>query len=72
MKERGFLYGESNKKRNGETHADFLVGLVLNSLGVALVTKASLGTSPISSIPYVLSLNFQDSLGMFTIFSAFC
>lgn len=68
MKERGFLYGESNKKRNGETHADFLVGLVLNSLGVALVTKASLGTSPISSIPYVLSLNFQDSLGMFTIF----
>lgn len=48
----------------------FLVGLALNSLGVALVTKASLGTSPISSIPsipYVLSLNFSASLGMFTI-----
>lgn len=27
----------------------FLVGLALNSLGVALVTKASLGTSPIST-----------------------
>lgn len=48
----------------------FLVGLALNSLGVALVTKASLGTYPISSIPsipYVLSLNFSASLGMFTI-----
>lgn len=45
----------------------FLVGLALNSLCVALVTKASLGTSPISSIPYVLSLNFSASLGMFTI-----
>ena len=68
MKERGFLYGESNKKEMGKRTLIFLIGLVLNSLGVALVTKASLGTSPISSIPYVLSLNFQDSLGMFTIF----
>lgn len=33
--------------------------------------KASLGTSPISSIPYVLSLNFPFTLGNFTIFSAF-
>ena len=36
----------------------FFIGLYINSLGVALITKASLGTSPISSIPYVLSLNF--------------
>ena len=35
--------------------------------GVSLVTKASLGTSPISSIPYVLSLNFPFTLGNFTI-----
>lgn len=34
----------------------FLIGLFINSLGVSLVTKANLGTSPISSIPYVLSL----------------
>jgi uncharacterized membrane protein YczE len=45
----------------------FIIGLFVNSLGVALITKASLGTSPISSIPYVLSLNFPLSLGMFTI-----
>ena len=39
-----------------------------NSLGVSLITKANLGTSPISSIPYVLSLNFPFTLGNFTIF----
>ena len=37
----------------------FLIGLFVNSLGVSLITKASLGTSPISSIPYVLSLKFS-------------
>ena len=50
----------------------FLVGLFVNSLGVSLITKANLGTSPISSIPYVLSLNFPFTLGNFTIlFSIF-
>lgn len=50
----------------------FLVGLFFSSMGVSLVTKASLGTSPISSIPYVLSLNFPFTLGNFTIlFSVF-
>ena len=38
----------------------FLIGLFINSLGVSLITKADLGTSPISSIPYVLSLNFPS------------
>lgn len=45
----------------------FLIGLFINSLGVSLITKANLGTSPISSIPYVLSLNFPLTLGNFTI-----
>ena len=45
----------------------FLIGLFINSMGVSLITKASLGTSPISSIPYVLSLNFPMTLGEFTI-----
>ena len=42
----------------------FLIGLFINSLGVSLITKANLGTSP---IPYVLSLNFPLTLGNFTI-----
>ena len=46
----------------------FFIGLYINSLGVAMITKAALGTSPISSIPYVLSLQFPFSLGEFTIF----
>ena len=48
----------------------FIIGLYINSFGVSLITKAALGTSPISSIPYVLSLNFPFTLGQFTIF--FC
>jgi len=46
----------------------FLIGLFINSLGVSLITKAALGTSPISSIPYVLSLIFPFTLGQFTIY----
>lgn len=45
----------------------FLIGLFINSLGVSMVTKADLGTSPISSIPYVLSLHFPMTIGQFTI-----
>ena len=46
----------------------FFIGLFINSLGVSLITKAALGTSPISSIPYVLCLSFPFTLGQFTIF----
>lgn len=50
----------------------FIVGLYFSSLGVSMITKANLGTSPISSIPYVLSLKFPFTLGQFTIlFSIF-
>lgn len=45
----------------------FLAGLFINSLGVSLITKSNLGTSPISSIPYVLSLHYIPTLGQFTI-----
>lgn len=45
----------------------FLVGLFINALGVSFVTKANLGISPISSIPYVLSLKLPLTLGNFTI-----
>jgi len=50
----------------------FLFGLFISSLGVSMITKADLGTSPISAIPYVLSLNFPWTLGGFTVaFSLF-
>lgn len=44
----------------------FTAGLLVNSFGVALITKATLGTSPISSIPYVLDLRFAPTFGQFT------
>lgn len=46
----------------------FLIGLFINSFGVSFITKASLGTSPISSIPYTLSIGFKPTLGMFTLY----
>ena len=44
-----------------------LVGLFVNGLGVSFITKAGLGPSPITSIPYTLSLGFTPTVGMFTL-----
>nr|MDE2518515.1 DUF6198 family protein [Methanocorpusculum sp.] len=42
-------------------------GLAVMALGVALSIKADLGTSPISSVPYVVSLISAISVGTATI-----
>lgn len=55
------------KKEIVKRYIIFIIGLFINSLGVSMITKANLGTSPISSIPYVLSLHFPLTLGQFTI-----
>ena len=44
----------------------FFAGVLINSFGVALITRAALGTSPISSLPYVLSFRFPVTLGQFS------
>ena len=46
----------------------FTIGLYLLSLGIVLIVQSSLGTTPISSINYVVSLNTPLSLGV----STFC
>lgn len=56
-----------SKKELFRRYVFFVAGLFVNSLGISLITKANLGTSPISSIPYTLSLGFPLSLGMFTL-----
>lgn len=38
----------------------FCLGLAINSFGIAFITKSALGTSQISSVPYVLSLRFDQ------------
>lgn len=45
----------------------FFVGVVLMSIGISLVIRANLGTSPISALPFVASLWFSPSIGFFTI-----
>lgn len=41
----------------------FLIGLTFMSLGIVLIIKSALGTSPISSVPYVLSLALPFTVG---------
>ena len=57
-----------DKKELLKRYIFFLLGLLVNSLGISFITKANLGTSPISSIPYTLSIGFAPSLGMFTLY----
>ena len=45
----------------------FILGLGLSGFGVAMTTQAGLGTTPISSLPYVLTFLMPLSLGMLTL-----
>ncbi|MGN1137722.1 MAG: YitT family protein [Oscillospiraceae bacterium] len=53
-------------KETVKRYVFFVVGLFVNAFGISFITKAGLGTSPISSLPYVLSLAFPPTLGIFT------
>lgn len=44
----------------------FIAGVILSALGISLITKAGLGTSPITSLAFVLTFIFPYSLGLFT------
>ena len=45
----------------------FIIGLAVAGFGVALSTRPGLGTSPITSLPYVTTFKFPWTLGMATI-----
>ena len=57
----------TNKTELIKRYIFLLVGLFVNGLGVSFITKAGRGTSPITSIPYTLSLGFTPTVGMFTL-----
>lgn len=62
------LYIWPMKSNLARRYVIFAAGLFCISMAIGFITKASLGTSPITSIPYSLSLVFpQLSLGNFTI-----
>ena len=50
----------------------FTLGILINSFGIALITKAAMGTSPISSVPYVLSFRFPLTFGQITFIMNTC
>lgn len=47
---------ERNLKDLAKRYALFLIGLFIAAMGVAFSTKAGLGTSPVASVPYSVSL----------------
>src|SRR5699024_12433229 len=49
----------------------FLLILFIMGMGISLVTLAHLGTTPITSPPYVLSLSLPISFGMLTMLANF-
>lgn len=53
------------KKELFRRYLIFTVALFFSAFGVSLVTKSYLGTSPISSIPYVMSLNTPLTMGTY-------
>ena len=55
-----------SKKELSKRYIFFIMGLFANAFGVSLITKAQLGTSPISSIPYTFSIGFPLTMGAFT------
>lgn len=57
-----------SRKELVKRYCIFIIGLILNSFGVAFVTNAELGTSPIAAIPYSLSMIITSlSLGTWVI-----
>lgn len=45
----------------------FIISLFINAFGIAFITKASLGTSPITSVTYVASMFTPLTMGQWTI-----
>lgn len=56
------------KKEIGKRYSLLILGIIFISFGIAIITKADLGTSPISAVPYSLSLIWTFfTLGNWTI-----
>ena len=48
-------------------YALFAIALFINAMGIAYITKAALGTSPITSVTYVASMFTPLTMGQWTI-----
>lgn len=62
---------EKRRKSKAELFRRYLVfgiSLLVIALGISIITRSDLGTSPITSVPYVASLNTPLSLGTYFFF----
>lgn len=62
---------EKRRKSNAELFRRYLIfgiSLLVIALGISIITRSDLGTSPITSVPYVVSLNTPLSLGTYFFF----
>lgn len=62
---------EKRRKSNAELFRRYLIfgiSLLVIALGISIITRSDLGTSPITSVPYVASLNTPLSLGTYFFF----
>ena len=55
--------GKMTGKDGVRRYSMFFAGVPICAAGIALITRAGLGTSPISSIPFVLSLITPPTMG---------
>ena len=55
-----------NFYKNAKNYLIFSAGVLISSLGIGFITRAGLGTSPISGIPFILSLVTAPSMGVYT------
>lgn len=56
---------EMGKKELTRRYLIFCISLLIIALGISVITRSDLGTSPITSVPYVASLNTSISLGTY-------
>ena len=61
------IYYMDNKKYLVRRYLLFALALFVNAMGIAYITKASLGTSPITSVTYVASMFTPLTMGQWTI-----
>ena len=57
-----------NKQELLRRYIFFVVAILVNSFAIAVITKALLGTSPISSVPLALSYCSRPTLGQWTVY----
>lgn len=60
-----------SRKELVHRYAVFVFSVLVNAFSIAVITRALLGTSPISSVPYVLSLATPMTIGQYTILMNF-